>query len=167
MNPFFYGTWLGETKPEEPTHRTKLEAYQADAVGAMHQMKEAHFAEVHTYRMEWQPGKGGRIDWYVKDTQDDAKERPGGYQFGSKEVGGVKKVKNSDYATPQKASPTGWTHAFSIKDSSLSSTTGAQVPNEPSYLIFNTAVSSTWGFPYGTPVTCKVCQGEQASEGHL
>ena len=162
LNPFFYGTYLGKTKPEEPVTRTEDEAYQADAVGAMHQMKEAHFAKVHTYRVEWRPGRPGgegeeedkgRIDWYVKDTEEGARGRPGGYPYKKKEK---KDVKNSDYNSPQTPSPTGWTHAFTILGSSLS-ITGADIPREPSYLIFNTAVSSTWGFPFDVPPTCKKC----------
>ena len=34
---------------------------------------------------------------------------------------------------------------------------GSQIPNEPSYLIMNLAISSTWGFPYDTPEWCKKC----------
>ena len=63
---------------------------------------------------------------------------------------------HSNYNAKQQPSPTGWTHAFSIDGSSLS-ITGADIPREPSYLIFNTAVSSTWGFPFDTPATCKKC----------
>jgi hypothetical protein len=33
INPFFYGTYLAETKPNEPVSRSKEEAFQADAVG--------------------------------------------------------------------------------------------------------------------------------------
>jgi hypothetical protein len=33
----------------------------------------------------------GRIDWYVKDTEEDARERPGGYPFKKK---GGEDVKN-------------------------------------------------------------------------
>ncbi len=149
INPFFYGTYLGETKPEEPTLRTKAEAYQADAVGAMHGLKEVHFEKVHTYRMEWRPGRGGRIDWYVRETQPDAKERPGGYPFDRKQPDVPASYSGSD--------EDGWLRAFTIKDESLHAASGAQIPIEPSYLIFNTAVSSTWGFPYNVPDTCKKC----------
>eukprot|EP00970_Alexandrium_tamarense_P004858 scaffold804_cov211-Alexandrium_tamarense.AAC.1 len=38
LNPFFYGTYLGETKPNEPVTRNKRQAFQADAVGAMKQL---------------------------------------------------------------------------------------------------------------------------------
>jgi hypothetical protein len=44
INPFFYGNYLGETKPKEPVSRTKKQAFQADAVGAAHQLTPAHFS---------------------------------------------------------------------------------------------------------------------------
>ena len=146
INPFFYGTYLAETKPEEPVLRTKLEAYQADAVGAMHQLSQVHFERMHTYRLEWQPGRGGSIDWYVKKTDKNAKKRPGKKHFAP--------IKEENEAN---GSDDDWIHAYSIKDKSLEDASGAQVPSEPSYLVFNTAVSSTWGFPDSVPSTCVQC----------
>ena len=52
INPFFYGTYLGETKPEEPVSRGKHQVFQADAIGAMHQLTESHFKKRHTFRLE-------------------------------------------------------------------------------------------------------------------
>ena len=52
---------------------------------------------------------------------------------------------------------TDWIKAYSILDKSLKDTTGSNIPQEPSYLIFNTAVSSTWGFPYDPPSECVRC----------
>mmetsp|Transcript_23825 Transcript_23825/g.33434 ORF Transcript_23825/g.33434 Transcript_23825/m.33434 type:complete len:656 (+) Transcript_23825:45-2012(+) len=120
LNPFFYGTYLDESKPGEPATRTKKEAFQADAIGAVHQLTKENFEQMHTFRLEWQPGPGGRIDWYTKRGVD-------------------------------------WTHAFSIKDESLASLMGSQIPAEPSYFIMNTAISSTWGFPYAVPKWCQKC----------
>ena len=39
----------------------------ADAVSANHRLKETHFTELHKYRLEWQPGKDGYIQWYLDD----------------------------------------------------------------------------------------------------
>jgi hypothetical protein len=50
-----------------------------------------------------------------------------------------------------------WVKALSITDEALKEMTGSQIPVEPSYLIFNTAISSTWGFPYKVPSYCKPC----------
>jgi beta-glucanase (GH16 family) len=134
INPFFYGTYLAETKAGEPVSRTKKQAFQADAVGAAHQLTPAHFDVVHTFRVEWQPGHDGRIDWFSK-----------GHRI------------NSTFSMEGDGLGDDWVHAYSITDKVLKQTTGAFIPIEPTYLIFNTAVSSTWGFPYDTPDWCKKC----------
>lgn len=135
INPFFYGTFLDETKPNEPVTRTKKQAFQADAVGVVHQLTPAHFKEPHTIRVEWQPGRGGRLDWFVK---------------------GYKVDKSNNSTTVQEGDGHGqdWIHVYSLKDESLEAITRSQIPMEPSYLIMNTAVSSTWGFPYDAPEWC-------------
>ena len=121
LNPFFYGTYLGPTKPDEPVQRSPDQAYQADAVGSMYQLNQEHFRKFNKFRIEWQPGRNGRIDWFARN------------------INGA------------------WEHSFSIKDKSLREMTGAQIPNEPSYLILNTAVSSTWSFPHDSPSWCPKC----------
>ncbi len=133
LNPFFYGTYLGETKPEEPVHRDKHQVFQADAVGAMHQMTPANFKSLHTIRLEWQPGPGGRLDWFLKDHRINETFSMSGDGLGQD-----------------------WVQAFSIKDEVLN-LTGAQIPVEPSYIIMNTGISSTWGFPYNVPDDCVRC----------
>jgi hypothetical protein len=134
INPFFYGTYLAETKPYEPVTRTKKQAFQADAIGALHQLTPAHFNRVHTFRLEWQPGPGGRIDWFSK-----------GHKI------------NATFSMEGDGKGQDWVHAYELRDKSLSDLMGSQVPAEPTYLIFNTAVSSTWGFPYDTPDWCTKC----------
>lgn len=134
INPFFYGTFLDETKPGEPVTRTKKQAFQADAVGVAHQLTPSHFRKPHTFRLEWQPGKGGRLDWYTK-----------GYRY------------NETTMITGDGNGQEWVHALSLKDKSLENLMGSQIPIEPSYLIFNVAVSSTWGFPYDAPDWCPKC----------
>lgn len=134
VNPFFYGTYMAETKPEEPVSRTKKQAFQADAVGVAHQLTPSHFRHPHTFRLEWQPGPGGRVDWFVK-----------GYRI------------NETLAIVGDGKGQDWIHAYGLEDKVLSSLTGAQIPIEPSYLIMNTAISSTWGFPYDVPDWCTKC----------
>lgn len=137
INPFFYGTYLAETKPNEPVTRTKKQAFQADAVGVVHQLTPSHFTKMHTIRLEWQPGPGGRIDWYTK-----------GYK---------RENENGTYYETGDGDGTDWVPVFTLVDDVLNKTTGAQIPIEPTYLIMNTAVSSTWGFPYDVPDWCEKC----------
>ena len=134
INPFFYGTYLAETKPGEPVTRTKKEAFQADAVGVAHQLTPAHFNRIHTFRLEWQPGPGGRLDWFAQ----------------------AHKI-NSTASIEGDGMGEDWVHVFGIKDKVLSKLMGSQIPIEPTYLVLNTAVSSTWGFPYDTPDWCEKC----------
>ena len=132
INPFFYGTFLGETKPGEPVTRTKKQAFQADAVGVAHQLTPAHFNRTHTFRLEWQPGPGGRIDWFSK-----------GHRI------------NSTFSMEGDGLGKDWVHAYGLRDESISSLMGSMIPIEPMYLIMNTAVSHTWGFPAPCPEGCK------------
>lgn len=134
INPFFYGTYLGVTKPGEPVTRTKKQSFQADAVGVAHQLTPRHFNRTHTFRLEWQPGPGGRIDWFTM-----------GHRI------------NDTFTMEGDGLGTDWVHVFGILDEVLKTTMGSQIPIEPTYLIFNTAVSSTWGFPYDVPENCQKC----------
>ena len=134
INPFFYGTYLAETKPYEPVTRTKLQAFQADAIGALHQLTPAHFNRIHTFRLEWQPGPGGRIDWFSQ-----------GHRI------------NATFSMEGDGKGQDWVHVYSLHDQSLRDLMGSQIPAEPTYLIMNTAVSSTWGFPYDVPDWCEKC----------
>lgn len=134
INPFFYGTYLAETKPGEPVSRSKKQAFQADAVGVAHQLTPSHFKRTHTFRLEWQPGPGGRVDWFSK-----------GHRI------------NSTFSMEGDGLGKDWIHAYGLRDESLSSLMGSMIPIEPMYLIMNTAVSSTWGFPYDTPEWCEKC----------
>lgn len=126
---------MAETKPNEPVTRTKKQSFQADAVGVAHQLTPKHFTKPHTFRLEWQPGRGGRLDWYLRESVKHAAATNDG-------SGGL---------GPD------WTHIFSLKDKSLKDLLGSQIPIEPTALIFNVAVSSTWGFPYDPPAWCTKC----------
>ena len=138
LNPFFYGTYLGETKKNEPVTRNKNQAFQADAVGAMKQLVSEHFKTPHTFRLEWQPGRGGRLDWFTKSYK---KVDENGTII---HVEGDGKGQDCD-------------HSLHIPDSALEGVMGSKIPEEPSYIILNTAISSTWAFPYSLPDWCPKC----------
>lgn len=44
---------------------------------------------------------------------------------------------------------------YGIYDDSLRDLTGSHIPDEPSYILLNTALSTTWGFPIPCPQGCK------------
>ena len=50
-----------------------------------------------------------------------------------------------------------WEHSLSIPDFALDVVMGSKIPEEPSYIIINTAISSTWAFPYNLPDWCPKC----------
>ncbi len=128
---------MAETKPNEPVTRSKKQAFQADAVGSIHQLTAAHFNTTHTFRLEWQPGPGGRLDWFTKSYKRDGP--------------------NGTFSMEGDGLGHDWVHAFTLRDESLSTLMGSQIPNEPTSLIINLAISSTWGFPYDTPDWCTKC----------
>ena len=113
QNPYFYGSYLGPTRKNEPIYRSADEAYQADALGALLPLSEQHWRNFTTFRLEWEPGEQGYLRWYA-----DGK------------------------------------FAFGIDGADLQATTGGSIPTEPSYLIFNTAISNSWGFPTELPEDC-------------
>jgi len=138
LNPFFYGTYLGVTKPAEPVTRNKNQVFQADAVGAMKQLVSEHFKKPHTFRVEWQPGRGGSLDWFTKSHKM------------TDEKGNIFHMEGDGKGQD-------WEHSLSIPDSALDEAMGSKIPEEPSYVIFNTAISSTWAFPYDVPDWCPKC----------
>lgn len=132
-NPYFYGTYLAATKPGQPALRSQLQAYQADAISSMAQLTTSNFNTTHTFRLEWQPGPGGRIDWFSK-----------GYKIGNESFVGDGLGQD-------------WIHNVALFDKSFQELMGSQIPAEPSSLILNVAISPTWGFPYNAPAWCPKC----------
>lgn len=63
INPFFYGTYLAQTKADEPIGRSKAESYQCDAISSMVQIDESFFNRMHNFRLEWEPGYNGSLNW--------------------------------------------------------------------------------------------------------
>lgn len=137
LNPYFYGTFLAPTLPDEPVQRNKNQAFQADAIGAMHQLTDQHFRTMHTLRLEWQPGPGGRLDWFTK-----------AYRINSTSM---------DESYEGDGNGKEWVKIYTIKGESLEELMGSQIPIEPTSLVVNTAISSAWGFPYSLPNDCKEC----------
>ena len=130
LNIFFYGMNLaGETSDK---------SYNADAVSANTNLSQTHFDEFHTYRLEWQP---------KLDTDDIPK----------------KYLENGEVDTSPASGHPGYIawyldDEFMYRiDGKALDLTGSMVPEEPMYIIFNTAISATWGFPSPCPDGCPYC----------
>ena len=46
-----------------PVARSQDESYQADAISSMMTLDQSYFETMHTFRLEWQPGKNGYVHW--------------------------------------------------------------------------------------------------------
>jgi beta-glucanase (GH16 family) len=91
--------------------------YMADSISCDAPIDAATYTEPHVYRVEWQPGPDGYIDWFLDN------------EF-----------------------------LFGIDAKSLKDTTGALIPEEPSYMIFNVAISHMWGMSEPCDMTrCSSC----------
>mmetsp|Transcript_24409 Transcript_24409/g.38475 ORF Transcript_24409/g.38475 Transcript_24409/m.38475 type:complete len:562 (-) Transcript_24409:328-2013(-) len=88
--------------------------YVADAVSGNTKITNDHFSSQHIYRLEWEPGADGHLNWYVD----------GEFLWG-------------------------------VDGADLKAKSGAVIPEEPMYLIFNTAISDSWAMP--EPCDMKNC----------
>lgn len=137
LNIFFYGMHLAGV-----THET---SYSADALSANTNLTETHFDTFHTYRLEWQPGLRHDRDADEYSKGDDSHDT----RVGS-HPGYLVWYLDDEFL-------------YKIDGSALTKT-GAMIPEEPMYIILNTAISSTWGFPSPCPEACPYCKGDPATD---
>ena len=64
LNEGFWGQMCG---PEKDPTREQRYKYQQDAISINTPLEETHFKQQHIYRLEWQPGDEGYLDWYLDD----------------------------------------------------------------------------------------------------
>lgn len=74
-------------------------------MSAISTISESFWEDIHTFRLEWQPGENGYLRWYID----------GVFKYGVEQEG-------LDFM-------------------------GSKIPNEPSTVVLNTAISTSWGFP--------------------
>ena len=111
------GFWGQECGPVYDGTKDRVHKYQEDAISVNTVLQNTHFERSHIYRLEWQPGHYGYLDWYLDDEL-----------------------------------------VFSIEGSSIHELTGAMIPEEPMYLILNTAISHQWGMPEPCDIAnCPTC----------
>lgn len=62
-----YGFWGAPVGPAIDKTKDQIYKYQEDAISVNTFLEETHFDRHHTYRLEWQPGPQGYLDWYIDD----------------------------------------------------------------------------------------------------
>ena len=62
-----YGFWGAPVGPDKDGTKDQIYKYQEDAISVNTFLEETHFDSHHTYRLEWQPGPHGYLDWYIDD----------------------------------------------------------------------------------------------------
>ena len=62
-----YGFWGAPVGPDKDTSIEQIYKYQEDAISVNTFLEETHFDQQHVYRLEWQPGPTGYLDWYIDD----------------------------------------------------------------------------------------------------
>ena len=177
INPFFYGTYLGPTSSNEPAFRSIGEAYQADALSSMMTLDESFFKKMHTMRLEWMPGpppKGVKLRDNLDYNNGFSKSNSDGKSKSQQNIndrGGLETPEESkERKKSDKTYPNGYTN-FYVDNKFLFGVAGnalaemaTSIPNEPSYVIMNTAISTSWGFPNPPPgcdiYDCKVTGGQ-------
>ena len=112
-----YGFWGQECGPEYDSSWEQIHKYMEDAISINTNLAATHFESHHVYRLEWEPGIDGYLEWYLDDEL-----------------------------------------IFGIPGASLQELTGSHIPDEPMYVILNTAISHRWGMPEPCDIrTCSTC----------
>ena len=62
-----YGFWGAPVGPEKDNSKSQMYKYQEDAISVNTFLEETHFDNQHIYRLEWQPGATGYLNWYIDD----------------------------------------------------------------------------------------------------
>jgi hypothetical protein len=112
-------------------HTPESYTYQSDAISANTGLGSSHFEEMHTFRVEWEPPKKANVNRANVNRTDEDKS----------DLGYIRWYMDGEFM-------------YGIEGSSLN-ITGSTIPDEPMYIILNTAISSTWGFPAPMPDGCK------------
>lgn len=125
INSLFYGV--------RNVKRPETRSYWSDAISANTPLGDSAWHGFHDYRLEWE---------LPKPTYDPTSSIPDGAPDKHYGRGGhLRWFMDGELM-------------YGIVGRSLRRKTGGKIPTEPSYLILNTAMSSTWGFPVPCPAHC-------------
>jgi beta-glucanase (GH16 family) len=172
LNVYFYGMPLdGSAQTGRP--------YVADTISANSNINEDHFSDFHTYRLEWQPrttvrrvtaaaAAAAAAGGGSSDERYRASGRSGGDADADAGSGEGEGEGESEGDSDTRVDPgyLAWyldgEFLYRIDGDALD-LTGAIVPEEPMYIVLNTAISATWGFPTPCPDGCPYCLGKFGS----
>ena len=143
LNIQFYGNYNHFRGDYDPAKSD----YWSDALSYNQQLSETHFEKRHIYRLEWEvptDDRYGHLNWFLdgqlvlsingKSLADAGLGKP------------IRSVWSVSYFCTKCLLVN--THASTLVR------TGGEISSEPSYIMFNTAVSSEWGFPKKCPANC-------------
>mmetsp|Transcript_12546 Transcript_12546/g.29496 ORF Transcript_12546/g.29496 Transcript_12546/m.29496 type:complete len:536 (-) Transcript_12546:1286-2893(-) len=177
LNVFFYGSLT-----EKPT---ELKTYQADALSGNTQLFSKSWDRFNTYRLEWSLADPPTYAPTTAPTESAAQETQTGESQAGESEGGESEAPLLGWGNPvdrpnphhypkfkyKKGAGKAPTHEgylrwymndlliYGVRGETLAAKMKSKIPDEPSYLLLNTAISSTWGFPEGTEAGCPAgCQ---------
>ena len=64
---FNWGFWGQMCGPEKDDTQEHIYKYQQDALSMNTKLSKTHFEQQHIFRVEWQPGNQGYLDWYLDE----------------------------------------------------------------------------------------------------
>jgi len=157
LNIYFYGLQLASTSTGA--------SYATDSISSNTNLNPTHFNDFHTYTLEWQPKT------YLKSTTRHKSGRrndvPSNTGANSEEGEDILHNESESATTETSAGWLAWYldgHFLFRIDGDALDVTGAIIPEEPMYVILNTAISSTWGFPAPCPEGCPYCQPDNSDD---
>mmetsp|Transcript_2709 Transcript_2709/g.8182 ORF Transcript_2709/g.8182 Transcript_2709/m.8182 type:complete len:616 (+) Transcript_2709:101-1948(+) len=107
-------------------------SYQADALSGNTPIDNNYFDSFHVYRLEWEPPRSDDTNTVSAVSSGTRTRRHGGY---------LRWYLDSQFI-------------YGIEGSKMRKLMGSKIPGEPLYVLLNTAISSTWGFPMPCPAGC-------------
>ena len=127
INVFFYGMKLD--------HGDET-SYQADALSGNTPIDRDFFENFHVFRLEWEPPS-------CLSSHDDHDDIDVSSQEAKHHAGGgyLRWYLDSRFV-------------YGIEGATMRKLVGSKIPDEPVYVLLNTAISSTWGFPIPCPAGC-------------
>mmetsp|Transcript_28752 Transcript_28752/g.92578 ORF Transcript_28752/g.92578 Transcript_28752/m.92578 type:complete len:619 (-) Transcript_28752:98-1954(-) len=135
INVFFYGMKLSDGDES---------SYQADALSGNTPIDADYFDDFHVYRLEWEPPSFAK--------SQSRRNIDGNITYDHSNITLSANNKHSSWGYLR------WyldaRFVYGIEGAAMRKLMGSKIPDEPAYVLLNTAISSTWGFPVPCPTGC-------------